>query len=179
MKHRIALSVLLGLAAPLLSQAIPTASRTADVQIGIGYSGARPGYVPRTFPGITAYADIDFRPHLGVEAEFHYLADHGGSLMVERTYELGARYLRSYGPVVPYAKGMAGLGQFKYPQGLVTLDYWIFAGGAGADFKLAPRIHLRGEYEYQRWAGFSNSSLHPRIVTFAVAYHFPGSLRHK
>jgi len=179
LKHCIALSVLLGLAAPLLSQAIPTASRTADLQVGVGYSSARPDYVRRTFPGITAYADIGFRPHLGVEAEFHYLVDHGGSQMAERTYELGVRYLRSYGHVAPYAKGMVGLGQLKYPQGLVTLDYRIFAGGAGADFKLTPRIHLRGEYEYQRWAGFSNSSLHPQIVTFAVAYHFPGGLRRR
>jgi len=177
--YRIALSVLLGLAAPLLSQAIPTASRAADVQVGIGYSGARPGYVQRTFPGITAYADIDFRTHLGVEAEFHNLADHGGSQMAERTYELGARYFRSYGLLAPYGKAMFGLGQLKYPQGLTVLDYWMFAGGAGADFKLTSRIHLRGEYEYQGWAGFSNGSLHPQIVTFAVAYHFPARLRRR
>jgi outer membrane protein with beta-barrel domain len=179
LKHRIALWVLLGLASPLSSQAIPTASRAADVQIGIGYSVAHPGYIPRIFPGVTAYADIDLRPHLGIEAEFHQVADHSGSQMAERTYELGARYMRNYGPLVPYGKGMFGLGQFKYPQGLTLLDYWIFAGAAGADFKLTNRIHLRGEYEYQMWTGFSNGGLHPQIVTFAVAYHFPAGLHRR
>ena len=176
---RIALTVLLGLASPLLSQAIPTASRIADVQIGAGYAFGHPDYIHRSFPGITAYADVDLRSHVGAEVEFHDIFDTKGSGMAERTYELGARYLRTYGPLVPYAKGMFGIGQFKYPQGLTVLDYWMFAGGAGVDFKLTERIHLRGEYEYQRWTSFPNGGLHPQIVTFAVAYHFPGALRRR
>ena len=145
----------------------------------MGYAIGRPDYVRLTFPGITAYADLDLRPHLGVEAEFHSIFDSGGSKMAERTYELGARYLRAYGPLVPYAKGMFGVGQFQYPQGTTTLDYWMFAGGVGADFELTQRIHLRGEYEYQQWTGFPTGGLHPQIVTIAVAYHFPGSVRRR
>ena len=177
--HRIALSLLLGLALPLYSQAIPTASRTANVQVGIGYAIGRPDYVRWAFPGITAYADVDLRPHLGAEAEFHSIFDGGGSQMTERTYLLGARYRRSYGPFAPYVKGMFGLGQLKYPQVLTTFDYWLFAGGAGADFRLTDRICLRGEYEYQRWTGFPNGGLHPQLVTFAIAYHFPAGLRRR
>jgi hypothetical protein len=177
--HRIALPVLLGLACPLFSQAIPTASRAADVQIGAGFAIGQSDYVQHTFPGITAYADLDFRPHIGAEAEFHDIADSRGSRMAERTYELGVRCLRTYGPLVPYAKGMTGIGQLKYPQGLTVFDYWIFAGGAGLDLKLTGRIHVRGEYEYQRWSSFPNGGLAPQIVTFAVAYHFPAGLRHR
>jgi opacity protein-like surface antigen len=175
--YRTALPVLLGLALPLYSQAIPTASRAADIQIGVGYASGRPDYIHHTFPGITAYADIDLRPHFGAEIEFHSIVDSSGSQMSERTYELGGRYRRTYGVFVPYAKGMFGLGQFKYPQGLTTLDYWLFAGGVGADIRLTDRIRVRSEYEYQRWMGFSNGGLSPQIVTFAVAYHFPARLR--
>ena len=177
--HRIALPVMLGLALPLYSQAVPTASRAANIQAGIGYTIGRPDYVHRTFPGITVYADMDLRPHFGAEAEFHDLVDSGGSQMAEHSYSLGGRYLRSYGPFVPYAKGMLGLGQLKYPQGVATLDYWLFAGGAGADFKLTDRVRLRGEYEYQRWTGFPNGGLQPQLVTFAIAYHFPAARRRR
>ena len=173
--YRIALPVLLGLAPPLFSQALPTASRTADVQVGVGYAIGRPDYVRGSFPGISAYVDLDLRTHLGAEATFHSITDTGGSQIAERTYELGARYRCNYGPLVPYGKGMFGLGQLRYPQGLTTLDYWLIAGGAGADFKLNNRIHLRGEYEYQRWSGFQNGGLHPQLVTFAVAYHLSGA----
>ncbi|HXE06531.1 MAG TPA: outer membrane beta-barrel protein [Acidobacteriaceae bacterium] len=176
---RTALTVLLGLASPLFSQAIPTASRVADVQVGAGYAAGSPDYIHRTFPGITAYADVDLRSHFGGEMEFHDIFDSQGSGMAQRTYELGARYLRTYGPLVPYAKGLFGIGQFKYPQGLTVLDYWMFAGGGGIDYKLTERIHLRGEYEYQKWISFPNGGLHPQIVTFAVAYHFPGTLRRR
>ncbi len=177
--HRIALPVLLGLASPLFSQAVPTASRAADVQIGIGYASGRPDYVHRTFPGLAAYVDVDLRSHLGGEVEFHDIVDTSGSQMAERTYDIGARYRRTYGPLVPYAKGMFGVGQLKYPQGTAVLDYWMFAAGAGADFKLTDRIHLRGEYEYQRWTSFPNGGLSPQLITFAVAYHFPGGLRRR
>ena len=179
MVHRIALPVLLGLAPPLLSQATPTASRAADVQAGIGYSIARPDYIQSTLPAITAFADFDLRPHLGAEAEFHDVIGRADSRIAERSYELGGRYLRTYGRLVPYAKGMFGLGQFQYPHGAPTLDYWLLAAGAGTDYKLTERIHLRGEYEYQCWGGFANGGLHPQIVTFAVAYHFPGTLRRR
>lgn len=176
--HRFALPLLLGLATPLFSQATPTASRAADVQVGIAYSIARPGYIRGTLPGIAAYADLDLRPHLGAEAEFHQVSD-SSSGMAERTYELGARYRRTCGPLVPYAKGMFGLGQFQYPHGEPTRDYWLLAAAGGADLKLTERIHLRGEYEYQRWAGFIDGGLHPQIVTFGIAYHFPGTLRRR
>lgn len=171
---RLALLVLLGLAPPVFSQAIPTASRVNDAQVGVGYALGRPDYVHRTFPGISAYADVDFRTHLGGEAEFHSIFDSNGSQMAERTYELGARYHRTYGSLVPYAKGMFGIGQFKYPAGLTTLSYWMFAGAGGLDLKLTRRWNVRGEYEYQDWTGFPNGGFHPQIVTIAVAYHFSG-----
>lgn len=176
---RIALSFLLGGASTLYSQAIPTASRTADAQIGVGYSMGRPDYIPQTFQGLTAYADFDFRPHLGVEAEFHQVNSVHGDLSYERTYEIGGRYLRTYGPLVPYVKAMIGRGDFNYPFGQTELAYNMFAGGVGADFKLGPYLRIRGEYEYQKWTSFPNGGLAPQIVTIGVAYHFAGKPRYR
>ena len=176
---RLALSFLLGGASILYGQAIPTASRMADVQIGVGYSLARPDYVQQTFPGFAIYGDFDFRPHFGVEAEFHQAYSTNGDLSLQRTYEIGGRYLRTYGPLVPYAKAMIGRGDFRYPFDQTELSYNMFAGGVGADVKLGPYLRVRGEYEFQKWTSFPNGGLTPQIVTIGVAYHFAGNGQHR
>jgi len=176
---RLVLSFLLGGASILYGQAIPTASRAGDAQIGVGYSAARPDYIPQTFQGIAAYADFDFRPHLGLEAEFHQVDNTGGYQSFQRTYEIGGRYLRTYGPLVPYVKVMVGRGQFEYPYAEAEANYTMYAGGAGADFKLGPYLRVRGEYEFQKWTSFPNGGLTPHIVTIGLAYHFAGKPRFK
>jgi hypothetical protein len=173
-KHVLALSFLLGGATVALSQALPTASRTADAQIGGGYTIARPDYVPQTFQGFTAYGDFDFRLHIGVEAEFHQIYSTGGDQSFQRSYEIGGRYFRTYGPVVPYLKAMIGRGDFNYPHGNADLVYTLYAGGVGADVKLGPFLRVRAEYEFQKWTSFPNGGLVPQLVTFGVAYHFAG-----
>ena len=171
---RLALSFLLGGASALYSQAVPTASRTGDVQIGAGYSIAKPDYVQQTFPGFAAYADFDFRPHIGVEGEFHQVYSTNGDQSYERTYAIGGRYFRTYGALVPYVKAMVGRGDFNYPFGQTELGYNLFAAGVGADFKLGPWLRVRGEYEFQKWSSFPNGGFTPQIVTIGAAYHFAG-----
>ena len=171
---RLALSFLLGGGSALYSQAVPTASRTGDVQIGAGYSIARPDYVQQTFPGFAAYADFDFRPHIGVEGEFHQVYSTNGDQSYERTYAIGGRYFRTYGALVPYVKAMVGRGDFNYPFGQTELGYNLFAAGVGADFKLGPWLRVRGEYEFQKWSSFPNGGFTPQIVTIGAAYHFAG-----
>lgn len=157
-------------AAPLLeAQATATASRAADLQAGFGYTFAKPGYVPQTTQGFTAYVDLDLNLHLGIEAEFHQAS---GATLSQKTYEVGGRYFRTYGRLVPYAKGMVGRGVFDYPNNGASLAYNIFAGGAGLDARLSNRLHLRGDYEFQKWFGFHNGSTDPQLVTIGVAYHF-------
>jgi hypothetical protein len=171
---RLALSFVLGGASAFYGQALPTASRLADAQVGAGYSMARPDYVQQTFQGFTAYGDFDFRPHIGVEAEFHQVSSANGDLSYERSYEIGGRYFRTYARLVPYFKAMIGRGDFNYPTGQTDLAYTLYAGGVGADFKLGPFLRVRGEYEFQKWTSFPNGGLTPQIVTFGVAYHFAG-----
>jgi opacity protein-like surface antigen len=175
---RLSLSFLLGSATLLCGQALPTASRAGDAQIGIAYALGHPDYPPTSFQGIGAYADFSFRPSFGIEAEFHQINHTGGYPSYQRTYEAGARYLRAYGPFVPYAKIMAGRGDFEYPFAETTLGYNLYAAGAGLDFNLAGPLRLRAEYEFQHWFGFQNTSLDPQIVTIGLAYHF-ASDRHR
>jgi hypothetical protein len=172
--RHLALSFLLGVASTLHAQGLPTASRAGDLQVGGGFVIAKPDYVQDTFHGFAAYADFDFRAHLGIEAEFHHI---DGDHIYENTYEIGGRYFRTYGPLVPYVKAMIGGGDFNYPNGAANLDYTMFAGGGGADLKLGEHLRIRGDYEYQKWTSFPNGGLTPRLVTIGAAYHFTGTLR--
>jgi hypothetical protein len=176
---RLALSFFLGSASVLYGQARPTASRAADLQIGIGYSLADPDYPPRTFQGVAAYADLDLRPHLGLEAEFHQVNNTGSYPSFQRTYEIGARYHREWGPLLPYVKAMIGRGQLEYPYAEAIGAYNMFAGGVGTDVQFGPWFRVRAEYEFQKWSSFPNGGLTPQIVTIGVAYHFTGKSRYR
>jgi hypothetical protein len=176
---RLALALLLGGASILHAQATSTASRAGDLQVGVGYTIAKPDYGQQSFQGFTAYADFDLRSHLGLEAEIHQVDSTNSDQSYQRTYEVGGRYFRTYGSLVPYLKAMVGRGDFNYPFGYTDLAYTLYAGGIGADFKLGAHLRLRGEYELQSWSGFSNGGLTPQLVTFGVAYHFAGKPRFK
>lgn len=177
---RLALALLLG-GAPLLlhAQATSTASRAGDLQVGLGYTIAKPDYEQQSFHGLTAYADFAVRTHFGLEAEFHQVGSPNGDQSYQRTYMIGGRYFRAYGPLIPYLKGMVGRGDFNYPFGQTDLAYTLYAAGIGADFAIGPHLRVRGEYELQSWSGFSNGGLTPQLITIGAAYHFTGKPRYK
>ena len=176
---RFALSFLLGGTSLLCAQAIPTASRSGDAQIGVGYSMARPDYSQQNLQGFAIYGDFDFTPHIGIEAELHQVFSINSDQSFQRTYDIGGRYFRTYGLVAPYVKAMIGRGNFKYPFSQTEPGYTMYAGGIGADVRLGPYLRVRGEYEVQKWAGFTNGGLTPQLVTIGVAYHLAGKPGHK
>ncbi len=177
---------------PLLqAQARPSASRLGDLQIGGGLTLADSDYGQPKFIGAAVYIDFDPSTRWGIELALHQVhttsKDKFTSDLYERTYEVGGRYLlRPRGRLVPYAKGMFGRGVFNYPMVYVTPTrltaeaneaYNLMAGGGGIDYRLARRVHLRAEYEYQHWFGFPPHGLSPQMITIGAAYHFPGELR--
>jgi len=171
---RLAIALLLGGASILHAQATSTASRAGDLQLGLGYSSAKPGYGQQSFQGITAFVDFSRHSQLGFEAEYHQLSSTNNNQSFQRTYEVGGRYFCTYGPLIPYIKAMIGRGDFNYPFGQTDLAYTLYAGAAGLDFVVSPSLRLRMDYEVQSWSNFPNESLTPQIFTFAVAYHFTG-----
>jgi hypothetical protein len=160
----------------LYAQARPTAYRTADLQVGGGFTTANSDYVPNRINGGAGYFDFDFYHNLGIEGVFHFVKDEKGSDVYEKTYEIGGRYHRTYGRFVPYGKVMYGRGVFNfeaYPgYRHANLAYNLFAGGAGLDYKILPHLNARADFEYQRWLGFPQNGLSPTLLTFGAAYHF-------
>jgi hypothetical protein len=164
---------LLGAAAMLQAQSVPTATKALDLKIGGGFATANSDYADR-YNGGAAYINFDFLPHLGVEGEFHFVKDSAD--LYEKTYEVGGRYFRTYGKFVPYGKVMYGRGVFNFPplpDGFrANLAYNLVAAGIGVDYKVKPYLYVRADWEYQKWFGFQNSSLTPSILTIGAAYHF-------
>ena len=161
----------------LQAQAIPTASRRADLQVGVGFTAGKSDYSPNDYKGGAVYATLDFTGHLGAEFVIHQIDSPDNDSAYERTYELGGRYFRTYGRFSPYVKAMYGRGVFNFPLNTANLAYNIYTGGAGTDVRILPYLNVRADYEYQTWLSFPPNGLNPQIVTFGVAYHFPGGLR--
>ena len=164
---------LLGTASMVHAQAESTASRAGDLKVGGGFSTANSDYGSR-FNGGAAYFDFDFHSNFGVTGEFHFVK--GPNDIYEKTYEVGGRYFRTYGKFVPFAKVMYGRGVFNFPPLAdnfhANLAYNLAAVGIGTDYKVKPWLYVRGEWEYQTWFGFVNSSLSPSILTVGAAYRF-------
>jgi hypothetical protein len=167
---------LAGAASTISAQARPTASRATDLQIGGGFTTADSDYLPSRINGGAAYFDFDFMHNLGIEGVFHFVKDGNGSDVYEKTYEIGARYHRTYGRFMPYGKLMYGRGVFNFPAypgyPHANLAYNLFAGGVGLDYRILPHLNARADFEYQRWLGFPQNGLTPTLLTFGAAYHF-------
>ncbi len=159
-----------------MGQATSTASRKADLQVGVGFvfNNADYPYAPETLKGVGFYSTLDFSYHFGAEIAIHQANSGTGDSLYQRTYEIGPRYVRSYGRFAPYVKAMYGRGVFNFPRNSANLAYNMFAGGAGVDVRVLPFLNVRGDYEYQDWMGFPATGLKPQLVTVGVAYRFPG-----
>lgn len=161
----------------LLAQSLPTARRAADLQVGGGFVIDKSDYLTTNLKGFAFYTTLDLTRHWGGEFVIHQAYSGTGDQAYHRTYELGPRYHRDYGRFAPYVKAMYGRGVFNYPNGVANLAYNMFALGAGLDFKVKSYLNVRADYEYQDWLSFPPNGLHPQLITFGVAYHFPGDLR--
>lgn len=196
MKPFLLLSLFAAAASPLaFGQALPTASRTADLQVGGGFVWAHSDYVPNDIGGFGFYADYDLFGHYGVEADFHQVRDPNPDELVpsnhflERTYEIGGRYVRHYhrGRFAPYGKVLYGRGVVNFPAHQLfvpggaeiyidNIAYNIGSFGGGLDYRLRERINLRADFEYQHYFADDPelpNGLSPYLFTFGAAYHFP------
>lgn len=165
---------LFGAASVANAQAVPTASRIGDLQVGGFYSNANMDYGPFRATGGGAFFDFDFTHRFGAEGEFRFVKE-GSSNLYEKTYEIGGRYYHPFGKLVPYGKLLYGRGVFNFTNDGVTvanLAYNMFAIGGGVDYRLLRSVNLRADYEYQKWLSFPPDGLSPTVFTIGGAYHF-------
>lgn len=159
------------------AQALPTATGHGGLQVGGGWSLAVPDYGDSNIQGISAFADLDFTVHFGVEADIHYVALVTPTDLAENTYEAGPRYVYRKGRFAPYAKAVAGLGALVIQEtadnvGRYSGNYFMYGFGGGLDILVNRHITVRAiDFEAQRWPGLGNG-LSPYVGTVGVAYRF-------
>jgi hypothetical protein len=156
------------------AQALPTASRIGDLQIGAGFAFGSSSYNfnRSNLTGEAFYTTFDRRSHWGFEADFRQVSPSSDSTVYERSYEIGPRVLVRRGRLAPYSKFLIGRGVYNFSGNVANLAYNFYTIGGGTDFSLTPTLNLRADYELQNWLGFPLGTLHPNLFTIGVAYHF-------
>lgn len=158
------------------AQAAPTAIRSTGLQVGVGYSFAKPDYGQRNIQGYSIYGTFDFTRHIGIEGDIHRVNVFTPNDIGESSYLLGPRYVLHFGRFHPYAKGLLGVGFFQTDYDIQpnsNYSYKMYAFGGGVDYTVSRHLNVRAiDFEYQRWPGYKPSALTPYVFTFGAAYHF-------
>jgi len=154
---------LAALAAILLAtaaQAQVVASATGprhSLWLGAEYSNIQAGFPydsNQRLWGIGAFADYHITSQIGVQGELRFLRFNSIYGETEDNYLAGPRYMVGrFGKLRPFAQCLAGIGRIQYPFQIGSGSYLAVAPGAGADYRIARRWSLTGEYEYQFWPG--------------------------
>jgi hypothetical protein len=123
-------------------------------------SGYYVQYGERKLLGVSGFVDADNRRHFGVEAEGRWLVFHQQADIHATTFTVGPRYRFEMGRFQPYAKVLAGVGEFNFTYNLAHGSYLAIAPGGGVDCRLSRRIRLRLiDAEYQYWPQFTFSPM--------------------
>jgi hypothetical protein len=169
----------LGLTTWSHAQAVPTATRSSSLQLGGGFTYARPDFGSKSIEGLTIYGDFDFSRHLGIEGDIHFINLITPTDISENSYLIGPRYHFRYRRFTPYAKALFGFGRFGYQAPnqfgtpASTFNYGAYSLGGGVDLRATKHLNVRAfDFEYQKWPSFGKSGITPIVMTVGVAYAF-------
>jgi hypothetical protein len=107
--------------------------------------------------GVTGFLEVDTSHHIGAVFETTWIHPRQPDNIHTLTFQGGARYRMNFGKIEPYAKALAGVGEFSYPYHYFDNgSFLIVSPGGGVDYRLNSRIRLRVvDFEYTYWPQFS------------------------
>lgn len=110
--------------------------------------------------GPAAFFDLNVTPKWGAEGEARWLHWNGPGGQIESNYLAGGRYRAfRYGRLNGWAKLLLGGGLITTPDypaaGSLKGSYFVWSPGGTLEFRVTPRLSLRGDYEYQVWPSFA------------------------
>lgn len=132
---------------------------------------------PNRLYGIGAFVDVRFRRWVQLEAEGRWSRFNEFENTSEDNYLIGPRvpiHTFHFMKATPYGKVLVGLGRMNFENKDGYGHFTAIAYGGGLDFKLTKRISARGDFEYQQWPQWLNSSLYPYVVSAGVSYRILG-----
>lgn len=142
----------------------------ARLSVGASASGFTLGYGDRRMLAVTGWVDGDTIRRFGVEGEGRWLDFHQTAQVHAETYLGGVRYHFNIGRMQPYAKALAGFGNFNFPYNFATGRYFVVEGGGGLDYKLSRRWIVRTELEYQDWPQFTYGNMNSYGVNVGLRF---------
>jgi hypothetical protein len=163
------LSLLTGANGFAQSRESATAGRTF-VSVGGGASDYYLQYGGEKVVGLTGFLDADSVRRMGIEAEGRWLDLHQTHNIHAETYLAGPRYHFDVGRFQPYVKGLAGIGKFNFPYNYAKGRYFVIAGGGGLDYRINPRLSVRGDFEYQYWPQFTFGPMSSGGASISLRY---------
>ncbi|QNI32612.1 outer membrane beta-barrel protein [Alloacidobacterium dinghuense] len=126
-----------------------------SLSAGAEYSNFQPDWGPDRLQGIAVFADVDhiLLRNLGAEGEARWLRFSPPQGETEDNYLLGPRYrVWRHHALSLYGKFLLGGGWITYyPSTIGSGSYFAYAPGGTAEFRVARRWSVRGDYEYQFW----------------------------
>jgi hypothetical protein len=171
----------------LYAQALPTATKSAEISAFGGYTASAPDFGPLTKTGFTMGADFTLFPHWHFDPslEARYDFAHAPTIS-EHVFLVGPRVQKDFlhDRVHPYINFLFGVGTIDYhpanPKDASDSGR-AFSLGGGADFDVTRHISVKADLQQQSWNLGTNSiykpqggnyTLAPRTYTFGAAYHF-------
>jgi hypothetical protein len=167
------LAGLLSLSAIGHTQALPTATGHGGMQVGLGWTFVEPDYAQKAIQGFTIFSDLDVVPHIGAEAEYHYIALKTPTDFAENSFFAGPRFMLPRGRFKIYGKALIGIGDIVFQEnnpGNGGGTYFAYGAGGGIDYKINQHWVARADFEYQHWAYLTG--LTPTAFTVGAAYRF-------
>jgi hypothetical protein len=158
-------------------QALPTADRNLQVQIGGAVSLGNPDYDDKDIKGVSLFVDLDYGAHWGIEGDIHDITISTPQDIGQSSALLNIRYKLNYGKIHPHIRAGAGLAYFDFDKGFYpansSTSYGVYDIGAGVDYSATRKLHIRVlDFEYQDWKNFPPNGLTPYILSIGAAYNF-------
>ena len=154
------------------AQAIYTADGPGSyTAVGGTYSLYQSGYGQAHASGASAFIDAHLYRRIGLEVKANWLSLPTDNGTRERTYLVGPKLALKGRTIRPYARILAGRGEFDFPFGYAKGSYLVLAPGGGLDWRVHnSRLILRLiDVEYQVWHSFSYGSLHPYGISTGLS----------
>ena len=133
-------------------------------------------YGKRWIGGAGVSVDAGVNRWLGLEGEANYTFYRVLANTHATTYLGGLRYqFRGYGRdyrIRPYAKFLAGAGEFNFPYNYAHGNYFVMAPGAGLEKWISnDNIHIRVvDVEYQVWPQFTFGTMKPYGISTGISF---------
>jgi Outer membrane protein beta-barrel domain len=121
--------------------------------------------------GISPHAETNafLFGRIGMEGQARFLHWHGGDGMTINSYMAGPRVrLWNHKNLLFSSKFLFGIAHLDLDP--FSGNYFAFAPGGSADYRVAKRWTTRLDYEYQIWPGFADSGLTPNGLSLGVSY---------